>query len=180
MRQPDEQSEVSDAEFEAFVADQRAKFPYRKIEVPRSMQRLGRTELNISAPPFDDPRYIDRCNRAWREEYRHTMQELRERWKKIIFNCIAGQYGHAVRDDWQSGYPGFNPETACDEVLMQAAQAVWAAKGVKCIERICLCGLLEEHDSEMPANNAAAIRLRNGKLRTQNWPGSAMRRQVGE
>jgi len=106
------------------------------------MERLGESIPNwlrkLEPPPFDDPRYIERCNRAWSDGYKRELQELRERWKKIIFNCIGGVYGHAVRDDWQSEYPGMNPETVSDEALMQAAQAVWHLKGVKCVERMPL------------------------------------------
>jgi hypothetical protein len=104
------------------------------------MQRLGENIPawleKLEAPPFDDPRYIDRCNKSFRADYKMEMDFLRDRWKKIVLACLAGEYGRDVRDDWQSEYPGMNPETVADLVLMQAAQSVWKLKGSRCVERM--------------------------------------------
>jgi hypothetical protein len=98
------------------------------------MQKLS--ESKLTPPPFDDPRYIARCNQAWREEFRRELIACRDRWKAIISACLAGDYGRAVREEWQGQYPGCNPDSLLAVPLMQAAQAVWAAKGSKCVERL--------------------------------------------
>jgi hypothetical protein len=100
------------------------------------MQSMGNLLAEFEPPPFDDPNYVKRCNASWRAEYLAEIDRLRKRWKAIIAACLAGEYGRHVRDEWQSSYPGINPETLGDLALMQAAQAVWEFRGSKSIEKM--------------------------------------------
>lgn len=121
-----------DPEWDEFVEEQQRKL----VETPRLILRIPNVLAGIEPPPFDDPRYVERCNRSFKADFAIELKACRERWLKIIYACLGGEYGRDVRDDWQAEYPGVNPETLADAVLMQAAQAVWKLKGSRCVEKM--------------------------------------------
>lgn len=112
------------------------------------MELLGNSMkwlAELESPPFDDPAYVKRCNDSWRADYKREMDRLRERWLSIIAKCLEGGFGRHSRDDWQSSYPGVNPDTLGNLALMQAAQAVWACAGKKCLEKMPMLKTMAGH-----------------------------------